>query len=199
MHRGDRALGRICAHVHAASNARHNLSRAYFGFLDVADDAGAADVLLDAVQDFARQHGCAELAGNFNLTAMQQIGVMTEGFENQPYTDMVYSPPHIAAHLARAGFEAFFPVSTWEIDLKRANPEAILTDKARAALSDPAYEWTPIDRRNFAERLEDARAALNDGFDRNPMFVPLTRVEYEFHAKEMMWILDPRIFVLCAG
>jgi RimJ/RimL family protein N-acetyltransferase len=192
-HRGEDVVGRICAHLHAASNARHGLSRAYFGFFDVADDAEAADALLGAAEKFARDHGCTELAGNFNLTAMQQIGVMTEGFEGQPYTDMVYSPPHVAGHLKRAGFEAFFPVSTWEIDLQRANPEAILTDRARAALADPAYEWTPIDRRNFDARLEDARAALNDGFDRNPLFVPLTREEYEFHAKEMMWILDPRI------
>jgi len=192
-HRDSRVVGRICAHVHAASNARHGLSRAYFGFFDVACDAEAADALLGAAEKFARQHGCAELAGNFNLTAMQQIGVITDGFENQPYTDMVYSPPHVAAHLERAGFGAFFPVSTWEIDLRHADPDAILTDKARAALADPIYEWTRIDRRNFAARLEDARAALNDGFDKNPMFVPLTREEYEFHAKEMMWILDPRI------
>jgi RimJ/RimL family protein N-acetyltransferase len=41
--------------------------------------------------------------------------------------------------------------------------------------------------------LEDARAALNDGFRHNPMFVPLSKSDYEFHAKEMMWVLDPRI------
>ncbi|GAM96608.1 hypothetical protein U91I_00227 [alpha proteobacterium U9-1i] len=192
-HRDGRPVGRICAHVHGASNALHKLARGYFGFFDVADDADAANALLGAAERFVRARGCAELAGNFNLTAMQQIGVLTEGFENQPYTDMVYSPPHIAKHLQRAGFEQFFPVSTWEIDLRRAEPEAIVTDKARAALSDPSYTWMPIDRRGFAERLEDARAALNDGFHKNPMFVPLTREEYEFHAKEMMWILDPRI------
>lgn len=34
---------------------------------------------------------------------------------------------------------------------------------------------------------------MNDGFDKNPMFVPLSKEDYEFHAKEMMWVLDPRI------
>ncbi|MGE0828187.1 MAG: N-acetyltransferase family protein [Hyphomonadaceae bacterium] len=192
-HRNGRPIGRIGAHMHRASNARHNLNRAYFGFFDVADDAEAADALLNAALAFARREGASELAGNFNLTAMQQIGVMTDGFENPPYTDMIYSPPHIAAHLARAGFEPFFPVTTWEIDLSKVNPDVMRTPNAREALADPTYEWMPIDRRHFAARLEDARAALNDGFDRNPMFVPLTKEEYEFHAKEMMWILDPRI------
>lgn len=193
VHREGRAIGRVCAHVHAASDARHNLSRAYFGYFDVADDAAAADLLLDAAMSFAREHGRGELAGNFNLTAMQQLGVLTDGFDAAPYTDMVYSPPHIAQHLQRCGFEATFPVSTWEVDLNAADPQALLSSQARAALENPAYEWMLIDRRHFAARLEDARVALNSGFDCNPMFVPLTKDEYEFHAKEMMWILDPRI------
>jgi RimJ/RimL family protein N-acetyltransferase len=193
VHRNGRAIGRICAHVHRQSNEAHNLQRFYFGYFDVADDAEAASRLLEAAEGFARTQGAAEIAGNFNLTAMQQIGVMTDGFDAQPYTDMVYAPPHIAAHLERAGYEKFFPVSTWEVGLRAADPEALLTPKARAALADPAYEWTSIERRNFRARLEDARAALNDGFAPNPMFVPLTKEEYEFHAREMMWILDPRI------
>lgn len=193
VHRDGRVIGRICAHVHAASNARFNLSRAYFGYFDVADDAEAADLLLDAAVRFAREHGCSELAGNFNLTAMQQLGVMTDGFGAAPYTDMVYSPPHIAQHLQRCGFEPTFPVSTWQVELGGVDPETLLSGHARAALQNPVYEWMPIDRRHFAARLEDARLALNSGFDRNPMFVPLSKEEYEFHAKEMMWILDPRI------
>ena len=192
-HRDGRAIGRISGHVHEASNTRHNTNRAYFGFFDVADDVEAATALLGAAEAFARAQGANEIAGNFNLTAMQQLGVTTEGFAAQPYTDMVYASPHVAELLKHNKYEPIFPVSTWEIDLTRANPEALLTDKARSALNDPAYEWTSIDRRNFAARLEDARRALNDGFDKNPMFVPLTREEYEFHAKEMMWILDPRI------
>lgn len=192
-HRGERVVGRICAHLHRASNERHNLARAYFGYFDVADDVEAARGLLGAAEAFAREQKCSELAGNFNLTAMQQIGVITEGFENQPYTDMVYSPPHIAAHLTRAGFAPTFPVSTWEIDLAACDPDTLLSAKSRAALAAPEYKWMPIDRRHFTERLEDARRALNDGFDQNPMFVALSREEYQFHAKEMMWILDPRI------
>ncbi len=193
VHRDGRPVGRISAHMHAASNALHKMSRAYFGYFDVADDAEAAKLLLDAAAEFARTHQCAELAGNFNLTAMQQIGVMTGGFEGQPFTDMVYSPPHVAEHLRRQGFSETFPVSTWEVDLRTLNPEVLLTDKACATLADASYEWMPVDRRHFAARLEDARLALNDGFAPNPMFVPLSKQEYEFHAKEMMWVLDPRI------
>ena len=48
--------------------------------------------------------GLPEIAGNFNLTAMQMVGVVTDGFEHAPYIDMMWSPPHIARlpHFARS-------------------------------------------------------------------------------------------------
>lgn len=193
VHRDGKPIGRISAHVHRESNQLHGLSRAYFGFFDVADDAEAANLLLTAASAFAREQGCSELAGNFNLTAMQQIGVTTSGHANQPYTDMTYAPPHIARLLGETGFEAFFPARTWEIDLATCQPEHLLSDKAREALASRDISWVPVDRKHFADRLEDAREALNDGFAYNPMFVPLSKQDYEFHAKEMMWVLDPRI------
>ena len=44
--------------------------------------------------------------------------------------------------------------------------------------------------------MEDARVVLNDGFDRNPMFVPVSAEEYAFQAGEMMWVMDPRLSVV---
>jgi RimJ/RimL family protein N-acetyltransferase len=41
--------------------------------------------------------------------------------------------------------------------------------------------------------MEAARIILNDSFAHNPMFVPLTREEYFFQAREMMWVIDQRI------
>ena len=62
--------------------------------------------VLDAAESFVASQGCDRLVGNFNLTAMQQIGVVTGGFEKIPYVDMQYNPPHIPRLLEAAGFAA---------------------------------------------------------------------------------------------
>ncbi len=184
-HRGGRPVGRIVAHAHPASNRRHGTNRAAFGFFDVADDAEAAGALLSRAEDWARARGFTELAGNFNLTAMQQMGVQTGGFDRPGYTDMVRNPAHIPALLERHGFAATFPMTTFELALGDARlPEATLPEGAAFA---------PVTRATFPARMEDARAVLNDGFDRNPMFVPLTEAEFTFQAGEMTKILDPRL------
>jgi GNAT superfamily N-acetyltransferase len=184
-HRGGRPVGRIVAHAHPASNRRHGTNRAAFGFFDCADDAGAAGALLARTEDWARARGFTELAGNFNLTAMQQMGIQTGGFDRVGYADMVQNPPHIPALLERHGFEPTFPMTTYELSLDAARlPKATL----------PAgCAFAPITRATFAARMEDARHVLNDGFDRNPMFVPLTQAEFAFQAGEMTKILDPRL------
>jgi RimJ/RimL family protein N-acetyltransferase len=185
-HRDGRPVGRIIAHVHRASNTRHAITRAQFGFFDCADDPDAAAALLEAAADFGRAHGQTELAGNFNLTAMQQIGVVTGGFGVQAYTDMVVGPAYLPALLEGQGFERFFPMTTFEIDL----------DQVRLPVTTPdvgSIGFAPIRPRDFPARMEEARQVLNDGFWDNPMFVPLTADEFAFQAGELSAILDPRL------
>ena len=187
-HRDGRPIGRIIAHVHGPSNARHGTQRTQFGFFDCADDAAAAAALLGAAEAFTRETGQRELVGNFNLTAMQQCGVMTGGYQERGYTDMVVNPPHVPRLLEENGFAPFFPMRTFELDL------ATLPQQPDRTL-DPegGYAFAPIRRSTFKERMAEARTVLNDGFADNPLFVALTPEEFTFQAGEMMSILDPRL------
>ncbi|WP_309092467.1 GNAT family N-acetyltransferase [Phenylobacterium sp.] len=191
--RNGRPVARLTAHTHPQSDRRHGWKRGCFGWFDAADDLEAAQALLARAEAFVRAQGCDHLAGAFNLTAMQQIGIVTEGFEHAPYTDMVWTPPHLPRLLEACGYERFFPMSTFEFDVAAVEPAALRNPRSAEVLASPDWTFAPIDRRHFAERFEEARACLNDGFRDNPMFVPLTAEEFRFQAGEMMWILDPEI------
>ncbi|MCK0096212.1 GNAT family N-acetyltransferase [Yoonia sp. F2084L] len=181
----DRPLGRIVVHAHHKSNQLHGSNRASFGFFDCADDPDIAAALLSKAEHWARERGFDELVGNFNLTAMQQMGVQTDNFGKPGYTDMVVNPPHIPELLKQNGFEAFFPVTTFDLNLANAViPRGQLSDE---------FRFAPIERRMFKARMEDARIVLNDGFAQNPMFVPQTTEEFTFQAGEMMSIMDTRL------
>lgn len=185
--RNGRLLGRIVVHHHRASNALYATNRACFGFFDCADDTEAAACLLEAASAWARRKGFGELVGNFNLTAMQQCGVQTDGFGNAAYTDMIVNPAYIPTLLRANGFEAFFPMRTFELDLANANMPSHGSPEAEQGA------FAAVRRKDFRPRMEEARQVLNDGFAENPMFVPLTPEEFEFQAGEMMAIIDPRL------
>jgi GNAT superfamily N-acetyltransferase len=186
-------IGRICAHVHRAANVLHKLNRAYFGYFDCADDAEAASALLSAAEDWARKRGFDEIWGNFNLTAMQQAGIMTEGFDAPPYTDQIWGAPWLPGLLEANGYAARFPMTTFELDLRSIDFGGLGNPSAHEALLTAGFRFQPVTRRALWDRLEDSRTILNTSFRDNPMFVPITKEEYLFQAKEMKWVMDTRI------
>ena len=191
--RDGRPLGRIVAHVHRASNDRHGWNKAWFGFFDCANDREAARALLGAAENWARARGFASLAGNFNLTAMQQAGIMTDGFDREPYTDQIWGAPHLSALLEANGFRRSFPMTTFELDISAMDPKGLTDPRETEALKAGGFTFAPVTRATLADRLEDARSILNVSFTDNPMFVPVSREEFDFQAKDMKWILDKRI------
>ena len=149
-----------------------------------------ARTLLDAAGRWVEARGCTEIAGNFNLSITQVIGVVTEDFDRAAYTYQQANPPHIPALLERLGFERFFPMRTFELDVRALDPDIVLGAKQRALLGDPRWRFAPILRRGFEQRLVEACAVLNDGFADNKLFVPLTEEEFLFPCEGMMWIID---------
>ncbi len=195
-YRGAVPVGRVSAHIHHAANRRFGLARAYFGFLDVAEDVTAARLLLDAAESWARRRGCTEIAGNFSLTSVQEIGVMTAGHERAPYTAMHWSPPWLAGMLEEAGYAPFFPMSTYELELDRFEPDSLLCPRQREIVSSSAFTWTRLGRSSFRRRRAAVRRLLNDSFAANPHFVPVGREEFDFQAGPLMWVVDARLSVL---
>jgi hypothetical protein len=195
-HRDGEPVGRIVAHVHGASNRLHGERRGCFGFFDVADDLEVAQRLLGEAERFALANGCDVLAGNFNLTAMQQMGVVTGGFHAVPYSDMHWNPPHVPRLLEQCGFAPTFPATTHELDLVGFDPATLLSSAVKERLRDPALRWAKLKTSDFDRVLEEVRLVLNDGFARNPMFVPLAPEEMRFQAQDLSHVLDSRITAL---
>lgn len=187
------AVGRITAHVHQGSNDLFQTKHACFGFFDCADEPDAAALLLTAAEEWARARGLTRLTGNFNLTAMQQAGIMTSGFDRRPFTDQIWNPPHVPKLLEALGYDRHFPMTTFARNFETEPKPQILPPDTRQALLNEGFYFAPINRRTINDRLEDARLILNRSFRDNPMFVPVTAAEFMFQAKDMKWIMDPRI------
>ena len=192
-HRDGKIVGRILAHIHDEANRLHDLKRGYFGLFDCIDDSAVASALINAATQWVKDRGCNELAGSFNLTITQIIGTVTEGFDRAAYTYQEYSPPHIAKLLLALGFEPFFPMTTFELDVREFDPQKLLQERQHALLNDPDWQFLPVRRRGFEKRLVEACKVLNDGFANNSMFVPLTEEEFLFPCQGMMWIIDEHL------
>jgi GNAT superfamily N-acetyltransferase len=195
-HENGKAIGRIVCLIHEAGNVRHNLHWAYFGYFDCVDRLDVAKALMDHATKWARDRGFNEIVGNINFTFMQQIGVMVEGFENFPYSDQVYSPSYLPKLLEELGFESFFPMVTSETKIDNIDMKVFEKEKIKLIENDPDYTFKEVGYFGIKKFMKDGCQVLNEGFDKNPYFTPITLEEFEFQAKDLMLVIDPGLTIL---
>lgn len=195
-HEDGKAIGRIVCVIHEMSNQRHGLNWAYFGYFDCIDRLDVAQALMGYATKWAKDRGHNEIVGNINFTFMQQIGVMVEGFENFPYSDQVYTPHYLPKLLEQLGFEDFFPMVTAETQISEIDMKNFEKEKIRAIENDPDYTFKEVGYFGIKEFMKDGCQVLNEGFDKNPYFTPITLEEFEFQAKDLMLVIDPGLTVL---
>ncbi len=187
-------VGRILAHVSHRHNVRHGERASFFGYFECRDDVEAARALVDAAREFGVQHGCTVLRGPFNMTAMQEMGILIEGFENPPVVDETYTAPWYPALLESAGLTPTFPVTTYRVDdLAETDPDALLAARHRALLADGRLRIRPANMKAYDREIETLRELLNDSFADNPYFVPITGDEFRFQIGPMRRVMDPAI------
>jgi GNAT superfamily N-acetyltransferase len=186
-------MGRISAQIHDAANERWDAHSGSFGFFDCADDPVVSRLLILAASTWLSERGCDDMVGNFNLTAMQEIGVVTEGHDRAPFLAQVHNPSWTAALLERSGLEPTFPMTSWRLPLRHVDPASLRGPRQEQLAGEPTFSVTPVTRGNFRRSMAATHELLNASFDDNPFFVPLDRSEFELQASQMLWILDPRI------
>ncbi|MDQ6907345.1 MAG: GNAT family N-acetyltransferase, partial [Chloroflexota bacterium] len=175
-------------------NIRHAERASFFGYFECRDDAETARALIAAAREFGAQHGCTVLRGPFNMTAMQEMGILTDGFENPPVVDETYTAPYYPALLEATGLTPTFPVTTYRVDdLAQTDPDALLTDRHRALLAGGRLRIRPADMKAYDREIETLRELLNDSFFENPSFVPITSDEFRFQIGPFKRVMDPAI------
>jgi GNAT superfamily N-acetyltransferase len=187
-------VGRILCHVHHAANERFGEKAASFGFFDVEDDVETARALLSKAEEFARARHLTLLRGNMNLTANQEIGVLTDGDDKAPFVAQMFQPEWVSKLLVQCGFAATMPMTTFaRFDVAAVDLDKIVTDKHRALMNDPDYVWREFRMNRFDDDVEIVRTILNDSMGQNPLFVPMTKEEARFQLGPMKMIMDPKL------
>jgi GNAT superfamily N-acetyltransferase len=191
---GGRAVGRVVAHVHHASNARHGESVGAFGYLECPDELEVARALLAAASERHARAGLQILRGPYELTIAQCIGAVTAGFDEPASFSQSWNAPHVPRLLEALDFEPTWRMTTFRLDdVDMIDPELLLGEKQRAWLADPRVRVRSFDMKRFDADLAAAMALLNAAFADNPGFVALSPEEVAFMAAPMKRVVRPEL------
>jgi GNAT superfamily N-acetyltransferase len=99
------AVGRLSAHVNFSYDEAYGAGTGFFGFFECEKDSGTAAALFEAAFEYLRSKGRHSLLGPMNFGVYDEIGIVVDGFDSDPYVMNLHNPPYYGGLLEALGFE----------------------------------------------------------------------------------------------
>jgi len=189
--------GRVVGTIAAVRNDRygqyHGDERGvgFFGLYECIDDPEVAHALLGAAAAWLGEQGFNVMRGPVNLTTNDVVGLLVDGFDDDPVLLMPYNPPYYAAQMESFGLRKCKDLLAFEATVAQSTGK--LDEIADRLLARGRCTIRPVNLSKFRDELEFVRHCYNEAWKDNWGFVPWTDRELEFLAKELKPLVDPRL------
>jgi GNAT superfamily N-acetyltransferase len=191
--RGSEVVGTIAAIRNPRYGEFHPEDRhvGFFGLWESVSDQKVADALFTAAAEWLRDKGMTVLRGPVNLTTNDIVGLLVDGFDDDPTILMPYNPPYYADLIEASGFRKTKDLFAFSMAVRdyRGQLDGVATRLATRG----RVVIRPIDLARWHEELEFVRSCYNVAWAKNWGFVPWTDRELAFIAKELKPLIDPRL------
>ncbi|MGA2081340.1 MAG: N-acetyltransferase [Holophaga sp.] len=166
----------------------------FFGSFECVPEQAVADALFEAAGSWLRQQGKLTMRGPVNLTTNDVVGLLVDGFGDDPAIMMPYNPPYYAGLMEAAGFakakDLFaFSLTTEEYSGRLDHVAERLGRTGRIRIR-------RMEMGRWKEELEFVRSCYNVAWAANWGFVPWTDRELDFIAEELKPLVDPRLALM---
>jgi GNAT superfamily N-acetyltransferase len=188
-------VGRIAAILDPNYNRFQSEEAGFFGFFESVNDQSVAGALLGAARDWLRERGARVIRGPMNPSTNYECGLLVDGFDSSPQVMMIYNPRYYAGLLERAGLRKAKDLYAYHVIIKMM--EVGKTERvAHRAAEANQVRIRPIRLDAFQQEVELIWEIYNAAWSRNWGFVPATRDEFLFMARDMKSILEPELVLI---
>ncbi|MFT3945409.1 MAG: hypothetical protein QM763_00430 [Agriterribacter sp.] len=186
-----KAAGTIAA-IYYSQHKQYNPEDAvYFGYLHFEDDPELLHELVSVAKKFASEKKVSTLIGPLNPSLNYELGILTEGFDSDPFFMMNYNPPYYPALIEKEGGKVAmeFLAYNYRQGIKRGKIERV------SELLKKRYDVQieNINFRKFEAESNELCAVYNDAFEGHFGFVPFSEKEFLFMAKALKQILNQQL------
>lgn len=192
-YKGDRITGRIAAIWNRNHNKFTNRKDGFFGFFDCIDDQATADLLIKTASDWVKEQGADKLVGPVNLSTNDTCGLLVEGFDRPPMAMMTYNAPYYEKLLLGSNLVKQTDLLAYEINVSDSNDRSVrLLEVLQNRLKRSGITIRQVNMKDFKNEAKKIREVYNAAWDKNLGFVPATDSEFEYLAKDLKLIVDPK-------
>lgn len=163
----------------------------FFGLYECERDADTSRALLAAAGEWLKARGSSVMRGPTNFTTNDVLGLLVDGFDDDPAILMPYNPPYYTEQFEASGLRKVKDL--YALEVKAADYKGQLERLAQKVLSGGRVKVRPVDLSRWHEELAFVRRCYNEAWANNWGFVPWTDRELAALAKELKPLIDRRL------
>jgi hypothetical protein len=195
--RDGRVVGRISAQVDHEFNAYQGNDWGMFGFLEVEEDGAVLEALLDAAAAWLRERGRDRMVGPMDFTMNDEVGVLIEGFDREPFINQPWHPPYYQRLCEAAGLDKAIDLWMWELHIE--GRDAIvpgIVEMAERLEPDHGIRIRKMSRRHLRRELDLFGETYNEAWKDNWGFTPYTEADLDTFATDLQLVFDRNWFMV---
>jgi GNAT superfamily N-acetyltransferase len=193
--REGKVVGRIGAIVNDNHNREHGENIGFFGFFECIDDQSVANSLFDAAKKWLKAKGVTAMRGPASPSVNDEYGLLVEGFDRPPSVLMTYNPPYYQTLVEKYGFTKAQDLFAYYI-----HKDKVFNEKFKrisdTVLRRETLKIRQLDMKKFDEEVRLIRELYARGWSKNWGEVPMTEDEFNYVAKDLKMIVDPRLVII---
>ncbi|WP_437578976.1 hypothetical protein [Sorangium sp. So ce887] len=195
--RGRETVGTLSLLVDGRHDRHGGERTAFFGFFECERDPEAARALFGAVSERARALGATSLRGPRNVTRVEDIGLLVEGYGSRPPMLAGHHPPYYRELVEAEGFSKRYDMLAYDTPLvdaagrPRELPEALRRKAASVSL--PGLEVRSAAVHRISRDMEIAHAVFTEAYRGVPEVVPMSRAELVSLGRAFVLLAGPRL------
>lgn len=183
--------GRIAGIINRRYIEKWKNKYARFGWIDFIDDESVSKLLLDKVENWARENGMEAIQGPLGFTDLDYEGMLVEGFEELGTMVAIYNYPYYPVHLEKFGYEKDVDWIEFEIKAPQEVPEKI--DKvANIVIKKQNLRVLKVKKsKELIPYAKDMFHVLDIAYRDLFGFVPLTDKQVDLYIKQYFGFIRP--------
>ncbi|MFN8240422.1 MAG: GNAT family N-acetyltransferase [Bacteroidales bacterium] len=166
-----RLAGRIAAFIDKNTAGTYDQPTGGTGFFECINDMNAATMLFDTAKEWLKSRGMEAMDGPINFGETDKHwGLLVNGYTH-PSFDIAYNPPYYQTLFESYGFQVYYKMEGFHLDLEKPIPERFIKI-AEWVANKPGYEfrhftWKDQDKmvKDFAEVFNEAWASFKINFE----------------------------------
>ena len=197
-YRGKEIVGRIGAIVNWIEVSEVGKKKVRFGWYDTIDDLEVSKLLLQQVENFAKEHQLKSIEGPMGFSNLDKAGLLIKGFKERNTMITLYNAPYYQKHLETLGYGINAKWVEYEIKIDdfEESPEKV---KRFSKLVMDRYQLKLLkfqSKNDILPYIDEMFDLLGKTYNELQTYVPIQKYQIEHYKKRYIKFIHPD-FIKC--